>query len=153
MRTCLSPEAQKALRSIGQLDRDCAIALEACIGMLAKAEFPSMTVSASGIAELVLSQSSSPASAVLPPGSSLLAQEVKVSIQSQYFAAAERGEISRIRAWRIVRGLDQATLALRAHMTQPEVSRAERLGQAAKMKGETLKRLARALQVGIDDLL
>jgi DNA-binding Xre family transcriptional regulator len=118
-----------------------------------KAEFPSMTVSASGIAEVALSQSSSPASAVLPPGSGLLAQEVKASIQIQYFAAAERGEISRIRAWRIVRGLDQATLALRADMTQPEVSRAERLGQAAKMKGETLKRLARALQVGIDDLL
>jgi DNA-binding Xre family transcriptional regulator len=96
---------------------------------------------------------SSPAEAVVQPSASLLLQEVKASIQGQYLAAAERGEISKIRAWRIVRGLDQATLAERAMMTQPEVSRAERPGQAERMKGETLRRIARALQVRIDDLL
>jgi transcriptional regulator with XRE-family HTH domain len=66
--------------------------------------------------------------------------------------AAERGEISKIRAWRILRGLDQKALALRANMTQPEISRAERLDQVTRMKGETLKRLADALQVRVDDL-
>lgn len=82
----------------------------------------------------------------------MLAQEVRFSIQSQYFAAAERGEISRIRAWRIARGLDQAALAARAHMTQAEISRAERPGQVDRMKRETLKLIAQALQVKIDDL-
>jgi hypothetical protein len=37
-------------------------------------------------------------------------------------------------------------------MTQPEISRAERLGQVSRMKGETLRRIARALRVCIDDL-
>jgi DNA-binding Xre family transcriptional regulator len=107
--------------------------------------------SASGPQPLV-SESGSPSSSVVSPDATLLAQEVKASIQSQYFAAADRGEISRIRAWRIVRGLDQAALAARAQMTQPEISRAERPGQVARMKGETLKRIAEALRVKVDDL-
>lgn len=96
---------------------------------------------------------SSPYEAVVTHSASLLLHEVRASIQNQYLAAAERGEISKIRAWRVVRGLDQAALAERAMMTQPEISRAEKRGQAEKMKGETLRRLARALQVRIDDLL
>jgi DNA-binding Xre family transcriptional regulator len=48
--------------------------------------------------------------------------------------------------------MDQVDLAARAGMTQPEISRAERLGQVPRMKGETLRRIARALQVQIDDL-
>jgi DNA-binding Xre family transcriptional regulator len=110
-----------------------------------------MTVGPSGVAEPSFPESGSPG-AVFSNAPGLLAQEVRASIQSQYFAAADRGEISRIRAWRIVRGLDQGTLAARARMTQPEVSRAERTGQVARMKGETLKRIAHALQVRIDDL-
>lgn len=86
------------------------------------------------------------------PESSLRAQEVKASIQRQYLIAAEKGEISKIRAWRVLRGLDQSQLARRAEMTQPEVSRAERVGQVRKMKGETLLRIALALQVSIDEL-
>ncbi len=111
-----------------------------------------MTVRAGSGPQPLLSESGSPSSSVVSPNATLLAQEVKASIQSQYFSAADRGEISRIRAWRIVRGLDQAALAVRAQMTQPEVSRAERPGQVARMKGETLKRIAQALQVKIDDL-
>jgi len=48
--------------------------------------------------------------------------------------------------------MDQAELASRAGMTQPEISRAERPGQVARMKGETLRRVAQALQIRIDDL-
>jgi hypothetical protein len=110
-----------------------------------------LTVGPTGIAEPAFPESGSPAP-VLPRAPEILAQEVRASIQSQYFAAADRGEISRIRAWRVVRGLDQATLAVRAQMTQPEISRAERPGQVGRMKGETLKRIANALQVRIDDL-
>lgn len=84
---------------------------------------------------------------------SSLAQEVRASIQGQFLSAAMAGEISKIRAWRVMRGLDQAELAARAGMSQPEVSRAERLGQAKRMKGETLQRIAQALHVRIDDLL
>lgn len=97
-------------------------------------------------------ESSAPRELVVPPAASLIREEVRASIQAQYFAAADRGEVSRIRAWRIVRGLDQSALAARAKMTQPEVSRAERVGQVNRMKGETLKRLAQALQLRIDDL-
>lgn len=86
------------------------------------------------------------------PESSVRAQEVKASIQRQYLIAAERGEISKIRAWRVLRGLDQNQLGTRAGMTQPEISRAERVGQVRKMKGETLLRIAHALQVSVDDL-
>ncbi|MGH9399896.1 MAG: helix-turn-helix domain-containing protein [Thermoanaerobaculia bacterium] len=110
-----------------------------------------MTVGPSGVAEPSFPESGSPGP-VFPSAPGLLAQEVRFSIQSQYFAAADRGEVSRIRAWRIVRGLDQASLASRAQMTQPEISRAERPGQVSRMKGETLKRIAQALQVRIDDL-
>ena len=111
-----------------------------------------MTVRRTGVAEPVVPESSSPSSLVVSPDAKLLAQEVKTSIQNQYFTAAERGEISRVKAWRILRGFDQATLAARAKMTQPEISRAERLGQVSRMKGETLKRIAEALQIWIDDL-
>jgi len=48
--------------------------------------------------------------------------------------------------------MDQVELALKTSMTQPEISRAERLGQVNRMKGATLKRIAEALQVRIDDL-
>ena len=97
------------------------------------------------------SQTSSP-TLVVEPDARLLLQEVKASIQNQYLVAAENGQISKVKAWRIVRGLDQNSLAARANMTQPEVSRAERPGQVAKMKGDTLRRIAQALQVRIDDL-
>jgi DNA-binding Xre family transcriptional regulator len=86
------------------------------------------------------------------PEQSLRAQEVKAAIQRQYLIAAERGEISKIRAWRVLRGLDQNQLGSRAGMTQPEISRAERVGQVKKMKGETLLRIAHSLQVRVDDL-
>ena len=117
-----------------------------------KTEFPLMTVGPSGVASPNESESSSPVAHLVPQNAGLFAQEIRASIQSQYFAAAERGEISRIRAWRIVRGLDQVALASRAKMTQPEISRAERPGYVRRMKGETLKRIALALQVSIDDL-
>ncbi|MDQ5858130.1 MAG: helix-turn-helix domain-containing protein [Acidobacteriota bacterium] len=94
----------------------------------------------------------SPAELTLKPSGSLLAQEIRAAIQHQYLIAAKRGEISKIRAWRVVRGLDQAELASRAGMTQPEISRAERPGQVGRMKGETLRRVAQALQIRIDDL-
>lgn len=95
---------------------------------------------------------SSPTSMIAEANSELFRQEVRASIQNQYFLAAERGEISKIRGWRIVRGLDQIELASRSSMTQPEISRAERLGQVNRMKGATLKRIAQALHVRIDDL-
>jgi DNA-binding Xre family transcriptional regulator len=92
-------------------------------------------------------------SLVMPKSADLVKQEVKTSIQKQYFDAAEKGQISYLKAWRIMRGFDQTTLAARAGMTQPEISRAERPGQALKMKGETLLRIAQALNVRIEDLL
>jgi len=95
---------------------------------------------------------SSPSSAIPEPRTELFRQEIRASIQNQYLIAAERGEISKIRGWRIVRGMDQVELALKTSMTQPEISRAERLGQVNRMKGATLKRIAQALQVRIDDL-
>ncbi|HEY3203350.1 MAG TPA: helix-turn-helix transcriptional regulator [Thermoanaerobaculia bacterium] len=93
-----------------------------------------------------------PVELVVEPDARLLSHEVKASIQNQYFVAAEEGKISKIRAWRIMRGMDQGALAARAGMTQPEISRAERVGQTPRMKGETLKRIADALQVRIDEL-
>jgi DNA-binding Xre family transcriptional regulator len=100
----------------------------------------------------IFDATSSPSAAIQEPKTELFRQEIRASIQNQYFIAAERGEISKIRGWRIVRGMDQVELALKTRMTQPEISRAERLGQVNRMKGATLKRIAQALQVRIDDL-
>jgi DNA-binding Xre family transcriptional regulator len=77
---------------------------------------------------------------------------IQESIRNQYLLAALSGRISKIRGYRVFRRMDQAELAARAGMTQPEISRAERLGQVNRMKGATLKRIAQALQVRIDDL-
>jgi DNA-binding Xre family transcriptional regulator len=81
-----------------------------------------------------------------------LRTSIEESIRQQYLLAAAQGKISKIRAYRVFRRMDQVDLAARAGMTQPEISRAERLGQVPRMKGETLRRIARALQVQIDDL-
>lgn len=94
----------------------------------------------------------SPPELVLPARGTAVAHQVRASIQNQFFVAADQGRVSKIRAWRIMRGLDQTTLALRTNMSQPEISRAERLGQVNRMKGDTLRRIAQALQVRIDDL-
>ncbi|MGH9365229.1 MAG: helix-turn-helix domain-containing protein [Thermoanaerobaculia bacterium] len=117
--------------------------------MLKSTNAPPKTLQGVGLAEFT----ASPPELIVEPNANLLSQEIKASIQNQYLVAADEGRISKIRAWRIMRGLDQVSLAARTNMTQPEISRAERLGQAAKMRGETLRRIAEALQVRIDDLL
>jgi DNA-binding Xre family transcriptional regulator len=85
-------------------------------------------------------------------GDEQLKTAIQDSIRQQYLLAAKQGKISKIRAYRIMRRLDQVELAALVGMTQPEISRAERLGQVSRMKGETLRRIARALRVCIDDL-
>ena len=77
---------------------------------------------------------------------------IQESIRNQYLLAGMSGRISKIRGYRVYRNMDQGALAARAGMTQPEISRAERPGQVNRMKGATLKRIAEALQVRVDDL-
>jgi DNA-binding Xre family transcriptional regulator len=116
--------------------------------MLTGTQRPSLTL----VGDHLNEATSSPTSVIPESRTELFRQEVRASIQNQYFLAAERGEISKIRGWRIVRGMDQIELASKSSMTQPEISRAERVGQVNRMKGATLKRIAEALQVRIDDL-
>lgn len=80
-------------------------------------------------------------------------EQVKAGILKEYFCAAERGQISFLKYYRIRRGMDQAQLAERAGVTQPEIARAERPGYLLGMRGRNLKRLATALGVTVDDLL
>lgn len=89
---------------------------------------------------------------VSPRNDEQVKASVQESIRNQYLLAAMSGRISKIRGYRVFRNMDQAELAARAGMTQPEISRAERAGQVTRMKGATLKRIAEALQVRIDDL-
>lgn len=79
--------------------------------------------------------------------------EIKHAIVRQYLRAAEKGEISYLKAWRVMRGMDQATLEAKTQMTQGEISQAERPGQAGRIKAEMLFRLVRVLGVKIEDLL
>ena len=79
--------------------------------------------------------------------------EVRNSVLSQYLRAAKTGKGSFAKYYRLLAGLDQAHVAHRAKMSQPSVARAERPGQALRMKGESLKRLAKALNVSVDELL
>jgi transcriptional regulator with XRE-family HTH domain len=79
--------------------------------------------------------------------------EIKSSIQRQYLRAAEKGEISFVKAWRVMRGMDQAAFAAKAKMTEPEVARAEAPGHARRMNAESLLRIAQALMVPPGKLL
>ena len=102
-----------------------------------------------------LERASTPQNVVVTPQENddeQLRLSIEESIRQQYLLAGAEGRISKIRAYRIFRRMDQVELATRAGMTQPEISRAERPGQVPRMKGETLRRIARALQVRVDDL-
>ena len=60
---------------------------------------------------------------------------------------------SRLRDLRRSRGLTQQALADAAGLTNVHVSRLERGSRGAGIRHETLRRLAQALGVGIDDLI
>lgn len=80
-------------------------------------------------------------------------EQVRAGILGEYFRAAERGSISFLRYYRLSRGMDQMELARRTGLTQSAIARAEKTGQLEKMKGFTLKKLASALGLKVDDLL
>jgi DNA-binding Xre family transcriptional regulator len=80
-------------------------------------------------------------------------EQVKAGILKEYFRAAERGKISFLKYYRLAKGMDQQELAARAKMTQSAVARAEKPGQLQNMKGFSLKKLAAAVGVRVDDLL
>jgi Helix-turn-helix len=79
--------------------------------------------------------------------------DTRVAFLKQLRAAATAGEISFLKYWRVAAEMDQKTLAERAGMSQPEIARAERVGQTSTMQGKTLRRLATALRVPIEFIL
>ena len=74
-------------------------------------------------------------------------------IHNDYLEAAREGTISFLKYYRVRKGIDQAELGRRVAMKQSAIARAERLGQVQKMRGESLKKLASALGITVDDLL
>jgi DNA-binding Xre family transcriptional regulator len=74
-------------------------------------------------------------------------------IYNDYLEAAREGTISFLKYYRIRKGMEQAELGRRVGMKQSAIARAERVGQVQKMRGETLKKLASALGITVDELL
>lgn len=66
-------------------------------------------------------------------------------------SAIKAGEINPIRGWRIIRGVDQKELARLTGLKQPNISRMEKLGARAEVPN--LKKIAEALQIGIEELI
>jgi transcriptional regulator with XRE-family HTH domain len=63
------------------------------------------------------------------------------------------GQISFLKYYRIRQGLDQSELGARVNMRQSAIARAERLGGMSNMRATTLQKLAKALDVRMEDLL
>ena len=61
------------------------------------------------------------------------------------------GKVNPVRGWRIVKGIDQKTLAKRTKIRQPNLSRMEKLG--ARPSLPSLKKVAKALKIDIKELL
>lgn len=66
-------------------------------------------------------------------------------------AAIKSGEMNPIRGWRIIRGMDQKELSRMTGLKQPNISRMEKLG--AKAEVSNLKKIAKALRIGIEELI
>lgn len=63
----------------------------------------------------------------------------------------EQGKMSRIKLYRILRGVDQKTLAGKLGTKQPNITRIEKPGYQPKV--DTLKKLAKILGVKMEDLI
>ena len=74
------------------------------------------------------------------------------SIQARYIQAAREGKITWLRARRVAAGMDKQALARLAGVRTAEVARAEKLGQAKKMRLEVLEKIAKALYADVKDL-
>jgi len=64
---------------------------------------------------------------------------------------AKKGKISRIKYYRLIKGIDQATLAKKLKTAQPNICRIEKPGYNVPVK--TLDRLAKILKVKKGDLI
>lgn len=62
------------------------------------------------------------------------------------------GKVNPIRGWRILKGMDQQTLVKLTGISQPNLSRMEKLG-AQTPKVASLRKIASALRVSIGDLI
>jgi len=62
------------------------------------------------------------------------------------------GKVNPIRGWRILKGMDQMTLVKLTGISQPNLSRMEKLG-AQTPKVANLRKIASALRVSIGDLI
>jgi ribosome-binding protein aMBF1 (putative translation factor) len=61
------------------------------------------------------------------------------------------GKVNPVRGWRILKGIDQKTLAKRTKIRQPNLSRMEKLG--ARPSLPSLKKVAKALKIDLKELL
>ncbi len=78
--------------------------------------------------------------------------EMRASYLRQYRLAAERGEISFVKYWRLVREMDRATLASLADLCIKDVEEVEKPGGPSRVSDDTLRGLAHALRVPIEFL-
>lgn len=77
-------------------------------------------------------------------------EEMRESYLRQYRHAAEKGEISFVKYWRLVRELDRAAVATLAGVTATVIEEAEKAGGPARLSRELLVRIARALNVSVE---
>lgn len=74
-------------------------------------------------------------------------EEMRSSYLRQYRRAAEKGEVSFAKYWRLVRELDRVALAEVSGLTAEVIEEAERGGGPARLDRQSLLALASALRV------
>jgi DNA-binding Xre family transcriptional regulator len=79
-------------------------------------------------------------------------REEKVRMDQNLIDTICSGKVNPIRGWRIIKGIDQKTLAEMAGVSQPNLSRMEKAG-APIPAVDALKEIASALDVSIKDLI
>ena len=78
--------------------------------------------------------------------------EEKTRIDQELLLRIRQGKINPIRGWRILKKMDQKTLAELTGIRQPNLSRMEQVG-APPPKVSTLQKIADALGVSVEDLI
>lgn len=79
-------------------------------------------------------------------------REEKVRMDQNLIDNIRAGRVNPVRGWRIMKGMDQKTLAKLTSINQPNLSRLEKAG-APTPTVATLRKIASALGVSIEDLI
>jgi len=88
--------------------------------------------------------------ASIPEGKMAL-EKAREELSAEWRKLMEQGKMSRIKYYRLLKGIDQITLAKKIGTAQPDISRIERIGYNVPVK--TLRQLTKIFGVTMEDLI